>query len=77
MRTGSKKARVGVSGVELCYHTKPEYSKLNEIQRKELREWHKGLTDKTKSMFHKKSVSAVTKIFTKEEAAKIVEVSVV
>ncbi len=38
----SKKHRVGTSGVELRFHTSAEYSKLNGLQRSELREWRKN-----------------------------------
>ena len=36
---GKKNAGVGKSGVELRYHSKIEYNKLNNAQKKELHEW--------------------------------------
>ena len=57
-----KKSGVGVTGVELRYHQKPEYAKLNKAQKAELYQWRMK-KDKSKSISSSDSkiATAVTK----------------
>ena len=63
-----KKARVGVTGVELRFHSKQEYAELSKLQKDELHEWRRTRTNKPdnkpkggqgKARKHESSISSV------------------
>ena len=48
-RHKKKKAGMGVTGVELRFHNRAEYNKLNKLQKAELYEWRKSVDSKKES----------------------------